>query len=51
MPPFRMTEVTGLILPAVGVGICWGSIMGTPYVMLASCIPPRERASTWASST
>ena len=25
---------------AIGVGICWGSIMGTPYVMLASCIPP-----------
>lgn len=31
-----------LILPAIGVGICWGSIMGTPYVMLASCIPPER---------
>jgi maltose/moltooligosaccharide transporter len=31
-----------LILPAIGVGLCWGSIMGTPYVMLASCIPPRR---------
>ena len=28
-----------LVVPAIGVGICWGSIMGTPYVMLASCIP------------
>ena len=27
---------------AAGVGICWGSIMGTPYVMLASCIPPKR---------
>jgi maltose/moltooligosaccharide transporter len=27
---------------AIGVGIAWGSIMGTPYVMLASCIPPRR---------
>ncbi len=27
---------------AIGVGICWGSIMGTPYVMLAKCIPPHR---------
>ncbi|MEY2943014.1 MAG: hypothetical protein RLY97_1028, partial [Pseudomonadota bacterium] len=27
---------------AIGVGICWGSIMGTPYVMLAKCIPPQR---------
>ncbi len=32
---------TGMLFPAaVGIGICWGSIMGTPYVMLARCIPP-----------
>ena len=31
-----------LALPAIGVGIAWGSIMGTPYVMLASCIPPKR---------
>lgn len=31
-----------LALPAIGVGIAWGSIMGTPYVMLASCIPPHR---------
>ena len=31
-----------LALPAIGVGIAWGSIMGTPYIMLASCIPPHR---------
>lgn len=38
----QMTETSWLFPAAVGVGICWGSIMGTPYVMLASCIPPRR---------
>lgn len=38
----QMTDANWLFPAAVGVGICWGSIMGTPYVMLASCIPPRR---------
>jgi maltose/moltooligosaccharide transporter len=38
----QVTEVSLLFPAAIGVGICWGSIMGTPYVMLASCIPPRR---------
>lgn len=38
----QMTEISMLFPAAIGVGICWGSIMGTPYVMLASCIPPRR---------
>jgi maltose/moltooligosaccharide transporter len=38
----QMSEVSMLFPAAIGVGICWGSIMGTPYVMLASCIPPRR---------
>lgn len=38
----QITSSIWLILPAIGIGICWGSIMGTPYVMLASCIPPRR---------
>ena len=38
----QMTEAVWLFPAAIGVGICWGSIMGTPYVMLASCIPPRR---------
>jgi maltose/moltooligosaccharide transporter len=31
-----------LFVGAVGIGVAWGSIMGTPYVMLASCIPPKR---------
>ena len=38
----QMTQTAWLFPAAIGVGICWGSIMGTPYVMLASCIPPRR---------
>ncbi|MGB5077129.1 MAG: MFS transporter [Sphingorhabdus sp.] len=38
----QVTEVEWLFPAAIGVGICWGSIMGTPYVMLARCIPPRR---------
>lgn len=29
-----------LLLPMIGVGMGWGSIMGNPYVMLARSIPP-----------
>ena len=38
----QVDQVSLLFPAAVGIGICWGSIMGTPYVMLASCIPPRR---------
>lgn len=38
----QMTDAVWLFPAAIGVGICWGSIMGTPYVMLASCIPPKR---------
>ncbi|WP_430442973.1 MFS transporter [Sphingorhabdus contaminans] len=38
----QMTDTAMLFPAAIGVGVCWGSIMGTPYVMLASCIPPRR---------
>jgi maltose/moltooligosaccharide transporter len=38
----QMTEVRWLFPAAIGIGICWGSIMGTPYVMLARCIPARR---------
>jgi maltose/moltooligosaccharide transporter len=31
-----------LILPMVGIGIAWGSILAMPYAMLASSIPPRQ---------
>ena len=38
----QITNPLWLALPAIGVGIAWGSIMGTPYIMLASCIPPHR---------
>jgi maltose/moltooligosaccharide transporter len=28
-----------LLLPAVGIGIAWASMMGNPYIMLSDCIP------------
>lgn len=28
-----------LFIPMIGIGLGWASIMGNPYVMLASCIP------------
>ena len=31
-----------LFLPMIGVGLGWASIMGNPYVMLASSIPPER---------
>ncbi len=35
----QVTQPHLLFPAAIGVGICWGSIMGTPYVMLARSIP------------
>ena len=35
-----------LFIPMIGVGLAWASIMGNPYVLLASCIPP-ERAGVY----
>ncbi|MBN2746954.1 MAG: MFS transporter [Bacteroidales bacterium] len=31
-----------LIIPMVGIGIAWGSILAMPYAMLANSIPPRQ---------
>ncbi len=38
----QVTQTMWLFPAAIGVGICWGSIMGTPYVMLAKSIPARR---------
>ena len=32
----------GLIMPMIGIGIGWASLMGNPYVMLAGAIPPER---------
>jgi maltose/moltooligosaccharide transporter len=39
-------DPTLLILPMIGLGIGWASMMGTPYVMLAGSIP-KERTGVY----
>ncbi len=29
-----------LVVPMIGLGLGWASMMGTPYAMLARCVPP-----------
>ncbi len=36
----HITSVSLLFLPAIGVGLAWGSIMGNPYAILTNSIPP-----------
>lgn len=36
------TNDTWLIVPMIGVGIAWGSILAMPYAMLANSIPPKQ---------
>jgi maltose/moltooligosaccharide transporter len=31
-----------LFIPAIGVGLAWGSIMGNPYIILSNSIPPER---------
>jgi maltose/moltooligosaccharide transporter len=31
-----------LVIPMIGIGIAWGSILAMPYAMLASSIPPKQ---------
>lgn len=31
-----------LLIPMIGIGIAWGSILAMPYAMLASSIPPKQ---------
>jgi maltose/moltooligosaccharide transporter len=34
-----ITSRATLFIPMVGIGLCWGSMMGNPYVMLSNSIP------------
>lgn len=36
----HVTSAALLYLPAIGVGLAWGSIMGNPYAILTNSIPP-----------
>lgn len=38
----HITDPLWLYVSAIGIGICWGSIMGTPYIILAKAIPPER---------
>ena len=31
-----------LLVPMIGIGLAWASMMGNPYVMLAGSIPPQR---------
>jgi len=31
-----------LFVPAIGIGLAWGSIMGNPYAILSNAIPPQR---------
>lgn len=31
-----------LVIPMIGIGIAWGSILAMPYAMLANSIPPKQ---------
>lgn len=37
-----ITDRALLFVPMIGVGLCWASIMGNPYIMLAGSIPPER---------
>jgi maltose/moltooligosaccharide transporter len=38
----QIHSVALLFVPAIGIGLTWGSMMGNPYVMLAGSIPPER---------
>ncbi len=31
-----------LLVPMIGIGVAWASMMGNPYIMLAGCVPPER---------
>lgn len=37
-----ITDPIYLIIPMIGIGIAWGSILAMPYAMLANSIPPKQ---------
>jgi maltose/moltooligosaccharide transporter len=38
----HISDKSLLLIPAIGIGLCWASIMGNPYVILAGAIPPER---------
>lgn len=42
MSIFFVQNKYGLLLPMVGIGMAWGSILAMPYAILATSLPPRK---------
>jgi maltose/moltooligosaccharide transporter len=42
----NITNQYALLIPMIGLGICWASMMGIPYIMVASMVP-RERSGVY----
>jgi len=38
----NVTDKAFLFVPAIGIGLAWGSIMGNPYAILTNSIPPQR---------
>ena len=38
----NVTDKVLLFVPAIGIGLAWGSIMGNPYAILTNSIPPHR---------
>ena len=38
----HITSPALLFVPAIGIGLAWGSIMGNPYAILSNAIPPER---------
>jgi len=39
---FIIPDAKFLIIPMIGIGIAWGSILAMPYALLANSIPPKQ---------
>jgi len=39
---YFITDANFLLIPMVGIGFAWGSILAMPYAMLANSIPPNK---------
>jgi maltose/moltooligosaccharide transporter len=42
----QVTNQYALLVPMVGLGVCWASMMGIPYIMVASMVP-KERSGVY----
>ena len=43
---FAITDATALVIPMIGIGVAWASILTMPYVLLANALP-REKLGVY----